>query len=256
MFKIAKLILAAGLLTGATAASAGDLPTEVADGVINACRADYHRVCRDVVPGGERTVLCLLDHETELAPSCLKAVKIAHAIEVCTPDYRRYCEGVNGAKAMECLAGRMAVLRPDCGRIVRANAPYLHRHDGRFAYGMNPAPYGEPYPSPYAYRGRPYDDERYGQEAGPGGSAGAYPFPGRPSGPGDQYAQDGRYAQEEGPEGPDGNSPYAGAQRPGYPEGGDSRFRSYDDRYAGPPGTGGSYYENGPGARPLPDEDR
>jgi len=278
MVKIAKYIIGAWLMAGASAAWAGDVPPEVADSMMRSCRADYHRICPDVVPGAGRASMCLLDHETELSPVCLEAVKTAHAIEVCSPDYRRYCEGAKGMQAMECLAGRMDALQPECRRIVAANAPYMNRQPGRFAYGGR-APYGPPSPGPYAYRGGPEDEDRYARE-GPGGPYGAYPYPaqprpegaypyaGRPA-PGGAYpypggpAPDGAYAY--GRPAPEGA--YPNAVRPGEP--GDQRyagederrFRSYDERSynEGYPGRIGPQRDDGrgaPGERESSEEER
>lgn len=280
MFKIAAYIISAWLLAGATVASAGDVPPEVADSMMRSCRADYHRICPDVVPGAGRASMCLLDHETELSPACLEAVKTAHAIEVCTPDYRRYCDGAKGMQAMECLGGRMEALQPECRRIVAANAPYMNRQPGRFAYG-GPAPYGRSSPGPYAYRdtyrGGPEDEDRYAEEGPPSAPYGTYPYPGR-FGPGGAYPYPVRPAPEgaypyfgrPGPDGayaypgrpaPDGAYPYAGRPGPGpderYAGEDERRFRSYDERNAGrfgPPQRDED--RNAPGEREAPDEER
>jgi hypothetical protein len=273
MFKIAKYVIGAWLVAGASAASAGDVPSEVADNMMRSCRADYHRICPDVVPGAGRASLCLLDHEAELSPACLEAVKTAHAIEVCTPDYRRYCEGAKGLQAMECLASRMEALKPECRRIVAANAPYMNRRSSRYAYG-SPAPYGPPSPGPYAYRGGPEDEDRYAEEGGASGPYGAYPYPGRP-GPNGTYPYQGRQAPDgaypyAGRPGPDGAYTYPGRPAPGgtYPYAGgpgpderdaredERRFRSYDDRYAGRSGPQRDYDRGAPGEREAPDEER
>ncbi len=147
MVKFARYILGAGLIFGATAAMAGDLPPEMAEGVMNTCRADYHRLCSDVVPGDGRAARCLLDNQRELAPPCLKAVKLAYAIHACMPDIHRYCEGVpRGPQAFGCLAERMDMLRPECRRVITANAPYMMPPGGeRYGYnGGGQGPYGGP----------------------------------------------------------------------------------------------------------------
>jgi hypothetical protein len=280
MFKIAKYIIGAWLAAGASEASAGDVPQDVADSMMRSCRADYHRICPDVVPGSGRASMCLLDHETELSAACLQAVKTAHAIEVCSPDYRRYCEGAKGLQAMECLAGRMEALQPECRRIVAANAPYMNRQPGRYAYG-GPAPYGPPSSGPYAYRAGPEDEDRYSEEGGPNGPYGTYPYPGR-FGPGGAYPYPGRpapegafpYSSRPGPDGayaypgrptPDGIYPFAGRPGPGpeerYAGENERRFRSYDDRSysdrnAGRNGPQRDDGRNAPGEREAPDEER
>ena len=160
MVKFARYILGAGLIFGATAAMAGDLPPEMAEGVMNTCRADYHRLCSDVVPGDGRAARCLLDNQRELAPPCLKAVKLAYAIHACMPDIHRYCEGVpRGPQAFGCLAERMDMLRPECRRVITANAPYMMPPGGeRYGYnGGGQGPYGRPGPySPGQYGSNPY----------------------------------------------------------------------------------------------------
>jgi hypothetical protein len=230
--------------------------------------------------------MCLLDHETELSPACLEAVKTAHAIEVCTPDYRQYCDGAKGQQALECLAGRMESLQPGCRRIVAANAPYMNRRPGRFAYG-GPGPYGMPGPAPYPYRGGQGDEERYEGEGGPNGPYGTYPYPSRPGpygaipysgrpGPDGPYPYAGRpgpyggypYAGRPGPDGaysypgrpaPDGAQPDAGRPaEPGehYTGEDERRFRSYDERYAGRFGPDRNYDKATPGEREGADEER
>jgi hypothetical protein len=164
MFKSLKsLIAGAGLVLGATAASAGGLPPEVLDDVMRTCRPDYHRVCSEVVPGGGRVGRCLLDHERELAPQCLKAIKLAYAVESCMPDYRRFCPGVapGGGQIVECLADRIEQLAPECARVVSANAPYAT--PGRERYSSYRASPSEPYANESYRRERPYDD-RYADQ--------------------------------------------------------------------------------------------
>jgi hypothetical protein len=196
MVKLLKYIVGAALAVGSTVAVAGDLPPEFAESVMNDCRPDYHRVCAYVVPGDGRVARCLLDHERDLAPQCLKAIKLAYAVQVCLPDYRRFCPGVpQGQQAVECLAARIDALIPECQRVVSANAPYLASRGDRFSYNRESGPYSGPYPRAYSFgeRQRDRDYERYPDEVDP---------------------RDRRY----------GDGPYSD-------EGG-SRFRSYDDRYA------------------------
>jgi hypothetical protein len=163
MLKSLKLILGASVIFGATAASAGGLPPEVLDDVMRTCRADYHRVCSEVVPGGGRVGRCLRDHETELAPSCLKAIKLAYAVEACMPDFRRFCNGVapGGGQIVECLADRMESLAPECQRVVSANAPYAAPGRERYSFYRGQS-YGDPYRDRYEdrYADRGYDRYR------------------------------------------------------------------------------------------------
>jgi hypothetical protein len=251
MFKIAKYIAGVWLAAGTSAALAGDLPPDLADSVMQSCRADYHRICADVVPGGGRAASCLLDHEIELAPPCLQALKTAHAINVCTPDYRRYCNGAaRGPEAFECLASRMDALLPECRRIISANAPYMYRDSRRYAYG-SPAPYGSPGPAPYPYRGAPGGDDRYAAEGEPNGPYGTYPYLQRP-------APDSAYPYATRPA-PGGAYPDAGRRgEPGERYAGEDerRFRSYDERYAGRFGPQRDYGRAAPSEREGPDEER
>lgn len=156
MFKLVKYALCAGLVTGgATIAAASDLPPEILDDVMKVCRPDYHNVCSYVLPGDGRVGRCLLDHERDLSPGCLKAVKFAYAIEVCLPDYRRFCNGVapGGGRIVQCLADRIEALSPECGRVVSANAPYIYGDDRRYSDYRGPRSYSYDL---YAERHRSY----------------------------------------------------------------------------------------------------
>ncbi len=260
MFKIASYILGAGLIFGATAASAGDLAPDSADGIMNSCRPDYHRLCSFVLPGHGRVAHCLLDHEAQLAPNCRQALRIASSVEACSGDYERFCAGVpRGPQAFQCLADRMNLLNPQCRRVVSANVPYMPRQEERYGYNGGPAPYRTPapypepapYPAPapyagpdrYGYQGAPTDEERYPSQGAP------------QSRPYDDYADrdgpryDDRYAAEGAPQtrpydgyayqsGPGYGEPYVQEPAP--------RYRPYDDRYAGGGYPGGGYDYNAP----------
>ncbi|MGO8953721.1 MAG: hypothetical protein ACLPWS_07470 [Rhodomicrobium sp.] len=214
MFKIAQYIIGAGLVIGATAASAGDLMPDSADGVMNSCRSDYHRMCSYVVPGNGRAARCLLDHEMDLTPACLSAIKIATSVEACMPDYRRFCPGVPaGPQAFQCLADRMDMLVPQCRRVVSANAPYMLPQGEQYGYNRGPAPYDTPNPGGYAYRDGPPDEDRYASEGAPQQwSGGGYAYRNPP-----QYEDPG--ANESAPRATPYDDRYAGR---GYPE------RDYD----------------------------
>jgi hypothetical protein len=226
MFKYAHFVFGAALTIGAAAANAGDLPSDAAEAFMDACRPDYHRLCAYVVPGEGRAARCLLDRETELSPRCLRAVKLAFAIEACLPDYDRYCRGVpRGPQAVACLSSRLDILHPECRRVVAANEPYLREPEGgRFAYRSGP--YNAPGEAPYGYEGRaPY--------------GGAYREP-------EPYEQRDREAAGEGPRyQPYGADPYSApsqgydryAYGPGpqngerYAGDGEPRFQRYGERY-------------------------
>jgi hypothetical protein len=228
MFKIARYILGAGLMIGASAASAGDLMPDSADGIMNSCRSDYHRMCSYVVPGDGRAARCLLDHEMDLTPACLSAIKIATSVEACMPDYRRFCPGVPaGPRAFRCLSDRTDMLAPQCRRVVSANAPYMLPQGGQYSYNQGPAPYETPNPRAYAGRDGYPDEDRYAGEGAP------QPW----SGGG--YAYRNRQQDED----------------PGANEGA-PRFRSYDDRYAGRGYSERDYDYGAPRDRYEPDEER
>jgi len=238
MFKFARYVLGVGLMVGTTAASAGEVMSDAAGGVMNACRPDYHRLCSYAVQGNGRIARCLLDHETELTPSCLRAVKIAAGAEACMADYRRYCQGVpRGQQAFECLAGRMDALRPACRRVVSANAPYMQPHGERYGYGRGPGPYGGPNYDAYAFRYGSPDEERYAREGEPGVR--------RYGGYGDRQRDEDRDLDEGNPSPQDR---YAEEEAP--------RFQPYGGRYAGPGYPGQGYGYGGPPSRYGPDEER
>jgi hypothetical protein len=230
MFKNIPSLFAAALTLGMTAAHAGDLPPEAAGEFMDACRYDYHRICSYVVPGDGRASRCLLDHETDLAPRCLKAVKMAFAIEACLPDYDRYCRGVpRGPEALACLSSRLDILHPTCRRIVADNQRYMRYPDGdRYAYHTGPygapgvVPYGTP---PYGGNGHPPYGGAYQQpepyasqesEAPRYQPYGGYPY----AAPGQGY---GRYAEGPAPQG--GGERYAEEEEP--------RFQPYGQRPLG-----------------------
>jgi hypothetical protein len=260
MFKFAHLILGAGLTIGATAAVAGDLPQEAADAMMNSCRADYHRLCSYVVPGDGRAARCLLSHETELAPVCLKAVKVAYSIEACLPDYERFCPGVpKGPQVLDCLASRIDMLRPDCHRVVAENQPYAQPRGERYSYnggGYGPAPAPAPYSQPgfqpygygnqYAYGeryqgGAPYQGGPYAGEGEPRYQPyGAYPYS-------QGQQDDGRYAEQSQPRYQPYGERYAGE--------GDPRYQPYSGRYAGGGYTAPGYGNGAPREPYEPEEE-
>jgi hypothetical protein len=209
MFKFVKYLLGAGLIAGSTTvAAAGGLPPEVLDSVMASCRPDYHRLCSFVVPGDGRAGRCLLDHETELAPPCLKSIKLAYAMEACMPDYRRFCNGVppGSGQIVECLASRIEALLPECQRVVSANAPYA----GHERYSSYRGPYGGPAPNAevYSYEPRPSEAAPDPGEGANGGHA--YD---------DRYADRGYGGYNGQPYG-DGRYPDQGYNNPGYPQSG------------------------------------
>jgi hypothetical protein len=160
MHKFVKLFAISALSMAPISAFAADLPPLVRDEVMQACRPDYHRVCGEVLPGDGRVGRCLKDHEEELSPACLKAVKFAYAIEVCKDDYQRYCQGVEpgGGRIVQCLSEQSYNLAPACERVVSANAPYVtdRKYSDSYGYSRDRGAYDR-----YAYSHRPpYDGYR------------------------------------------------------------------------------------------------
>lgn len=278
MFKIAKYLLSAGFVLVATAASAGDLVPDAAEGIMNSCRGDYHRICAYVAPGDGRVARCLMDHQTELAPRCVEAIRIASSVEACYGDYERFCRSVpKGQEAFRCLASKMDLLLPACRRVVAANAPYMLSHGGeRYSYNGGPAPYGGSYggpgvySNPAPYGGAPYAGSRTYSGSAPYANPGNQGYEDRYAGPagresqpygGNAYREPGygeRYADGE-PQGRS-NEGYGYQPTPSYgdryAEGSPERYRSYDDRDAGG-GYPGGVYDNGEPREPYgPDGDR
>jgi hypothetical protein len=262
MLRFVRYIVAAGLAAAATAASAAALPPEIIDGVMNACRPDLPRVCTNVAPGDKRAGRCLLDHERDLSPPCLRAVRFAYALEVCLPDYRQFCGGVpQGPQAVECLAARMGSLGEECKRAVSMSTLRTARDDypygdspyqgDRYGYSAPPVPYSAPRedgagygapPSPrpeqYGYNAppRPYagpTDDGYGYNPPPGRSEDGRGY-GPPQGP-----RDDRYGYEapSGPYSAPNPDAYAYRRNPSpdadrYADEGDRRDGTNDGRYA------------------------
>ncbi|WP_246820646.1 cysteine rich repeat-containing protein [Bradyrhizobium iriomotense] len=48
--------------------------------VMQACRADYDRLCSDVAPGGGRILACLQSHAGQLTPTCAQTLPRAQAL--------------------------------------------------------------------------------------------------------------------------------------------------------------------------------
>src|SRR5579871_4531848 len=132
MVRFIQLVAGATLIFGTAAAAQ---PSEFAESVMNTCRPDAGRVCADVEPGKGRVARCLLKHERELAPACLRGIKLAYALEMCKADYQRVCGGVpEGVRGVECLAGKLAELPPDCQRAVTASTAYINGPAERYGY--------------------------------------------------------------------------------------------------------------------------
>ena len=67
------LLTAAILLCVSQAAFAQELTAEQRD----ACKGDYQKYCKSVVPGGGRIIACLAKESDKLAPACKKVLEAA-----------------------------------------------------------------------------------------------------------------------------------------------------------------------------------
>lgn len=97
------LLLALGLLMGASTAFAADAP--------GACRDDAKKFCTSVQPGGGRVMGCLKDKQSELSPACQAALPV---MERCAQEVKSAC-GAAGKRGMrECLRSQADKISPEC----------------------------------------------------------------------------------------------------------------------------------------------
>lgn len=89
------------------------LPTWAArDTTMQACRADYRKLCPGIQPGGGRVAECLKGHEAELTPACKAAVD---QLGTCGQEVQRICGGVSGAGAVrDCMKAHADEFSASC----------------------------------------------------------------------------------------------------------------------------------------------
>jgi hypothetical protein len=98
------LLLALGLLMGASSAFAADAPS-------GACRDDTKKFCASVQPGGGRVMGCLKGKQSELSPACQAALPV---MERCAQEVKSAC-GAAGKRGMrECLRTQSDKISPEC----------------------------------------------------------------------------------------------------------------------------------------------
>lgn len=83
----AAIIVALGVATSTSAFAQSQLQTQItpqmrseARAVMQACRADYDRLCSNVAPGGGRILACLQTHAGQLTASCAQTLPRAQAL--------------------------------------------------------------------------------------------------------------------------------------------------------------------------------
>jgi len=96
-------------------------PQQVAEEVVNECRADAARVCPGVQPGNGRIAACLKANMLNLSAPCIDALwaakeKAGEVSQVCASDIATFCPGIPSGQGRiaRCLKGNMAFLSPGC----------------------------------------------------------------------------------------------------------------------------------------------
>jgi len=80
--------------------------------VMQACRADFSKLCTGVKLGGGRAAECLKQHEAELAPDCKTAMA---GIKDCGQEVKKICGATSGSGALrECLKTHASEFSASC----------------------------------------------------------------------------------------------------------------------------------------------
>lgn len=84
--------------------------------IVEACRADYFRLCPGVRPGGGRILECLSTYQRQLSTPCRDALAIAIAVRSCRFDYNRFCRDVDpgSGRVLSCLRAHERDLSYEC----------------------------------------------------------------------------------------------------------------------------------------------
>jgi len=82
------------------------------DAAMQACRADYGKLCSGVKPGGGRGAECLKQHEAELTPACRAAVD---KLGDCGQEVKRICGDASGPSAVrDCVKTHASEFSASC----------------------------------------------------------------------------------------------------------------------------------------------
>jgi Cysteine rich repeat len=84
------------------------------------CAPDRQAYCSGIVPGGGRTVDCLVDNRERLSKACAKHVAAIRAARSawnsCAPDIKLYCPNIpqGGGRILACLSGNKDRISAPC----------------------------------------------------------------------------------------------------------------------------------------------
>ena len=79
---------------------------------MQACRADFSKLCSGVKLGGGRAAECLKQHEAELAPDCKTAMA---ASKDCGQEIKKICGATSGTGALrECMKTHASEFSASC----------------------------------------------------------------------------------------------------------------------------------------------